>query len=75
MKVEFLTELYLERTYKDKNVADPFAICTGMGSSEDASIEEAFKHLKEHYTDFAPNQIAKIETYQIPQHYTEQELA
>ena len=40
-----------------------------------ASIEEAFKHLKEHYTDFAPNQIAKIETYQIPQHYTEQELA
>ncbi len=75
MKVEFLTELYLGRIYKDKYMTDPFVICTGMGSSEDASIEEAFKHLKDHYTDFAPNQVAKIETYQVPQWYSEQELA
>lgn len=74
-KIEFITEVYMERTYNQKNYVDPFYISTGIGATEDASIEDAIKNLKGHYVDFAPNMIAKMETHRLPQHYTANELA
>lgn len=66
-KIEFLTEIYVT------NEADPAPMGIGVGPTEDASIEEAIKHLKTH--NYATGQITFMETYQVPQHYTADELA
>ena len=66
-KLEFLTEVYITRE------ADPAPIGVGVGPTEDASIEAAIKNLKSH--NYATHQITFMETYEIPQHYTANELA
>jgi hypothetical protein len=65
MKVKFFTEIFVA------NEEHPLG--HGVGITEDASIAEAILHLKSH--NYTTRQIASIETYQIPQHYSATELA
>lgn len=65
---EFITEIFLEEGPE----AHPVAM--GFAYTEEASVNEAIAHFNS-FDDLIADQIFSIETHEIPQHLTANEMA
>jgi hypothetical protein len=69
-KTEFVTEIYVDFYISDN---DNDVMVTEFAFTEKASVDTAIASFNA--MGFDASTISKIETYQVPQHYTANELA